>query len=236
MSNHSPKPDVKAGLPINSPLPKFSAVIFDMDGLAINSEPSFIAAWKQAAEQFGVHLPEDFMQALSGRHAQDVELAMQNAFGKHFEIDQFRRIAGKYWREHVEAHGIHPMPGLDGLLDLLDHNHIPYALATNSNGPSTAECLRRSGLEKRFHLVVNRDQVSAGKPEPDLFIAAAKRMGFSAIECLALEDSAIGLMAALRAEAFPVLVNAQPDSAALALAAYNFRSLHEVTEAIRLLT
>ena len=236
MSSYFNKQDAKAGLPIESPLPEFRAVIFDMDGLAINSEPSFIAAWRQAAEQFGVHLQDDFIQALSGRHAQDVKLALQNAIGENFESDRFSRIAGKYWMEHVETHGIHPMPGLPGLLDLLDRNHIPYALATNSNGPSTAECLRRSGLDKRFPWVVNRDQVSAGKPAPDLFIAAAQRMGFSANECLALEDSAIGLMAASRAAAYPVLVKAQPDMAAVALAASYFRSLHEVTEAIRLLT
>ena len=221
---------------MDSPLPKFNAVIFDMDGLAINSEPSFIAAWRQAAAEFGVHLQEDFMQALSGRHARDVESAMQNAIGKEFESDQFRRIAGKYWMEHVEIHGLHPMPGLPGLLDLLDRNHIPYALATNSHGPSTAECLRRSGLEKRFSIVVDRNQVSAGKPKPDLFLAAARRMGFPANECLALEDSAIGLMAALKAEATPVLVNAHPDAATLSLAAFYFRSLHEVAEAIRHLT
>jgi beta-phosphoglucomutase len=219
---------------INLRLPQFSAVIFDMDGLAIDSEPTFIVAWRKAVAEFGIQLEDELVRSLLGCHSDDVESALKETIGKGFNGERFCILAARYWREHVESQGIARMPGLDGLLELLDRNRIPYALATNSDSTNTSECLLLSGLENRFSLVLTRDQVYAGKPEPDLFVNAARRMGVSASECLVLEDSAIGLLAASRAGATPVLVKAQPTyEESQQLAAISFRSLHEVADAIR---
>ncbi len=206
-----------------------------MDGLAIDSEPSFIFAWSQAATVFGAHLEDGLVRSLLGRHADDVESALKQTIGEGFDCNRFHLLAAQFWREYVEVRGISPMPGLDGLLELLGRNRIPYALATNSDGHNASECLRLSGLKSHFPLTVTRDQVSAGKPEPDLFLIAARLMGVAASECLVLEDSTIGLLAASRAGMTPVLVNAK--TATLEphqLAAMSFQSLHEVAEAISL--
>jgi len=217
-------------------LPKFRAVIFDMDGLAIDSEPSFIFAWRKAASEFGAQLEDELVRSLLGLHAEDVELALKEAIGVNFNASQFRLLASQYWRDHVERKGMTPMPGLHTLLGLLAQASIPFALATNSHGANAAESLRRSGLETRFSVLVTRDQVSAGKPEPDLFLAAALRLGVSASECLVLEDSAVGLLAASRAGAIPVLVNLRPTGESKQLAALSFQSLDEVAAAISLST
>ena len=216
----------------NQRLPKFNAVILDMDGLAIDSEPSFLFAWKQAGIQFGTHLDDNLTLSLSGRNAEEVESALKQAIGEKFDGPRFRLLSAQFWREHVESKGIPPMPGLASLLELLISNRIPYALATNSDRHSASECLRLSGLENDFPIVVTRDQVSAGKPAPDVFLHAARLLGVAAKDCLALEDSATGLLAASRAGMTPVLVNAQPDRESQQLAVMSFRSLHEVAEAI----
>ena len=210
-------------------LPKFSAVIFDMDGLAIDSEPSFIFAWRQAAAIFGARLEDELLRKILGHHADEVESALQQAIGVGFDNQRFRLLATKFWREHVESEGISPMPGLTALLELLIRSHIPYALATNSDGHSASQCLRLSGLLNHFPLAVTRDQVAAGKPEPDLFLHAARLIGVDASECLVLEDSAVGLLAASKAGMIPLLVNAQASLYPQQLAVMSFRSLHEVT-------
>ena len=203
-----------------------------MDGIAIDSEPSFLCAWRQAAIHFGTHLENGLLRSLLGRHAEEVESALKQAIGVGFDVHRFRLLSARFWREHVESKGISPMPGLEGLLEMLNSKRIPYALATNSDGHCASECLRLSGLDKYFPLAITRDQVSDGKPAPDVFLRAARLLGVAANECLVLEDSAIGLLAASRAGMTPLLVNAQPDRESLQLAAMSFRSLHEVAGAI----
>ena len=223
---------ILSGMTMDQLLPKFSAVIFDMDGLAIDSGPSIIFAWRQAAATFGAHLEDELLRTIQGHPADGVESALRQAIGAKFDSQRFRLLSTQFWHEQVESLGISPMPGLTTLLELLIRCRIPYALVTNSDGHSASQCLRLSGLHKHFPLAVTRDQVAAGKPEPDLFLHAARLMGMDARECLVLEDSAVGLLAASRAGMIPLLVNAQPDNESLQLAVMTFRSLHEVAEAI----
>ncbi len=215
-------------------LPPFKAVIFDMDGLVLDSEPTYVFAWRQAAAEFAIQLEDGFMQSLFGCHADDVERALAEKIGAGFERERFLDLAARFWRSHVGVHGIAPMPGVEDLLAALDYQGIPYALATNSDSSYAAQCLRLARLESRFPLAVTRDQVAAGKPAPDLFLEAARRLGFAAVQCLVLEDSATGLLAARRAGAVPALVLARPaPEDAKALAALSFRSLREVAERIQ---
>lgn len=219
------------------PLPAFKAVIFDMDGLVLDSEPTYAFAWKQAAAEFAVHLEDEFLQDLFGRQADDVERAVAEKIGECFERERFLDLAATFWRAHVGACGIASMPGVDELLATLNSLGIPFALATNSDSTYAAQCLRLARLESHFPLAVTRDQVPSGKPAPDLFLEAARRMGFAAEQCLVLEDSATGLLAARRARATPVLVSARPASAeSRVLAAVSFRSLNEIAEGIQSLT
>lgn len=213
---------------MESCLPEFGAVIFDMDGLVLDSEPTYAFAWKQAAETFGIQLDNDFLHGLFGLHADDVEAALAQRIGAGFDRDRYHAAAARFWRGHVADHGIALMPGVENVLALLDRQRIPYALATNSDGPYAAQCLRLAGMEGRFTRLVTRDQVAQGKPEPDLFLEAARRMGVAAAQCLVLEDSATGLLAARRAGAIPLLVLDRPapeDSAALAF--LSFKTLDE---------
>lgn len=205
-----------------------------MDGLVLDSEPTYAYAWRQAAATFGAQLDEAFAHSLFGRQAEDVERALAERIGAAFDYDRFRAAAAVFWQAHVRTVGIAPLPGVAKLLDLLVQRRIPYALATNSEAPYAAQCLRSSGLAERFAERVTRDQVAAGKPAPDVFEEAARRLGVPASACLVLEDSATGLLAAQRAGATPVLVLARPAPAESAgLASAHFRSLLDVAAAIR---
>lgn len=216
-------------------LADFDAVIFDMDGLVLDSEPAYAHAWKQAAAEFGVRIDDPFCHDLFGRHADDVAQAFAEKIGSDFDRQRFHEVAVYHWRAHVAAHGIAKMAGLDQLLDVLAEGGIPYALATNSDGPYARECLQLSATAGRFPLVVTRDQVSRGKPAPDLFIETARRLETSPERCIILEDSETGLLAARAARALPLLVSSRPEVTerlrSLALAV--FPSLASVASAIR---
>lgn len=190
-------------------LPPFQAVLFDMDGLVLDSESTFQYAWQQAADELGFVLDDALCRAFSGRQYADIEAAIIKRFGVGFPLRAFRERSADCWRRHVEAFGIQVKPGFNRLVELLWDRRIPFCLATNSSCSNTLECLRLAGIQDFFDEIVSRDQVLHGKPAPDLFLEAANRLHAAPGECLVLEDSAIGIDAARRAGAIPLLITDQ---------------------------
>jgi beta-phosphoglucomutase len=194
-------------MPSSTPvLPAFAAVILDMDGLVLDSEATYCHAWRQAAADVGHALDEAFFEPLFGRHADDVVRALAERLGPNFERNTFFRAAERHWFDLIEAQGIPPMPGVEDLLELLRQRAIPFALATNSDGHYARQCLKRGGLHEAFTVLVTRDQVAQGKPAPDVFLEAARRLGVTPAQCVVLEDSETGLLAARAAGMHPVLI------------------------------
>jgi len=194
-----------------SGLPAFYAVILDMDGLVLDSETTYCGAWRKAAADVGHALDNGFLESLFGRHADDVVQALAGELGPSFDREAFFRAAERHWFEHIETHGIPRMPGVDGLLAIFREASIPFALATNSDGHYARLCLERGGLRDAFTVMVTRDQVALGKPEPDVFLEAARRLNVDPAACLVLEDSETGLMAALAAGTQPILIQRRED-------------------------
>jgi len=214
-------------------VPRFEAVIFDMDGLVLDSEACYVQAWKHATAEFGVHLDDPFYHDLFGRHADDVMQAFRKKIGERFDRQRFQELAAGHWQDYVYRHGIDKMPGLDEMLDTLDRLAIPYVLATNSDGPYARQCLSLARVAARFPRIVTRDEVERGKPEPDLFLEAARRMATDPVACLVLEDSLTGLLAARAAGMPAILVLNKPAPMVLKrLADFVFPSLKEVASAI----
>ncbi len=182
-----------------------------MDGLVLDTEPTFQIAWRQAAEDLGFTLDDALCRSFSGRQYADIEQTIMKRFGPDFPLRMFRERSAECWRNHVDVFGIRIKPGFDRLTELLRRRQIPFCVATNSDQPNTLECLRLAGLEGCFAEIVSRDQVPRAKPAPDLFLEAAKCLNAALGECLVLEDSAIGICAARRAGAIPLLITDQPE-------------------------
>jgi beta-phosphoglucomutase len=187
-------------------LPAFRAVVMDMDGLALDTEETYCHAWRAAAADAGIELSPDYVRSLFGRHADDVKQALLEACGSRLDFGLFIASAERYWYSHLETHGVATMPGLRRLLSLFREQEVPYALATNSDAPYATQLLRRAGVIDQFPVRVTRDQVARGKPEPDLFLEAARRLGVPPSDCLGLEDSETGLRACISAGMSPVLI------------------------------
>ncbi|WP_045225185.1 HAD family hydrolase [Methyloterricola oryzae] len=210
-------------------IPPFEGVLLDLDGLLIDSETSYLHAWQQAGLQWGVDFREGFLRSLVGLHAGQVDARLAAEIGSSYQRERFFADAGAIWREHVAACGIACMPGAEELLAWLDEQRIPYALGTNSDSSAARRCLAHAGLAGRFNVMVCRDDVAAGKPEPDVYLRAAASLDLRPERCLVLEDSTVGLQAAASAGAIPVLVRErEADSDMERLAHAVFTSLREV--------
>lgn len=213
----------------------FSGVIFDLDGLVLDTEGSYFSAWRLAAERMGFELDDAFCLSLSGLQFKDVLQRIQDFCGEAFDVDNFNALSAECWREHIAAHGIEVKNGFDDMLRLIQERNLPYCLATNSFEFNARECLRHAGLDEVFPLLIGRDKVEKGKPEPDIFYRAAELMGLPIASCLILEDSPTGALAASRTGAqlalIPSLLPADADS--VAMADVMFYDLRQLAEFIR---
>lgn len=215
--------------------PPFLGVIFDMDGLVLDTEITYHHAWKKSAATMGYHFTDDFCLSLSGLHFHDVEKKITAFCGTGFDLMQFNRLSSHYWQQYVNQQGISIKKGFFQLLDRLDSNNIPYCLATNSRQINALECLKLANLSEVFKLVVSRDQVKQGKPAPDVFFAAAELLTVPITHCLVLEDSLTGIKAAVNAEAPSVFIPSvfPIEESTVELADYTFNDMGELAEIIQ---
>jgi beta-phosphoglucomutase len=187
-------------------LADFAAVIFDMDGLVLDTETTYYIAWQQAASEMGYDFSRDFCLSMSGLHGKNIELKLIEFCGAEFDLQVFNRLSGDFWRDHVSVHGIKIKHGFSELLALLTQQDVPYCLATNSRMVNALECLELAGIREVFSCIITRDHVLHGKPEPDIFLKASELLQVDIDRCLVIEDSHAGIVAASRAGAVSVFI------------------------------
>ena len=214
---------------------KVEGVILDLDGLVLDTESGYWWSWKKAAESMGYVAPSALRRSLLGRDASEVRQGVLDCFGDGFEWAEFTRLSAFWWYRHVRERGIPVKRGLRRLLSLLEQNRIPYCLATNSYRENALECLEFAGLGGRFNVMVARDDVRIGKPDPEIFQLASSRLALEINRCLVLEDSPCGVAGATSAGAFTVLVPSglPMDRSARGLSDGECRDLLQVSECLR---
>jgi len=175
------------------PLP--GAVIFDMDGLLIDSERLARASTLAVSEQLGHPIPETVAMRMIGLGNDALERMLRDELGAKFPLTQFRNT----WNEHygaLVAQGVPVKAGVLEALTALAAANVPCAVATSTQTRLAHHKLEKAGLLHHFSFVVGRDAVVHGKPAPDLYLHAAKQLGHRAERCWAFEDSLPGLTAA----------------------------------------
>ena len=177
-----------------------AAVVFDMDGLMLDTEIIYQRAWTRAGRALGYDYDDAFyLHTCVGRTVESCEAALSGRFGQDFPLAEFRQLWQQLWREEVERDGIPLKPGLLDLLAFLDWHRLPYAVATSSDAAYTDFTLAAAGIRDRFDCIVTGDQIEGSKPAPDIYLEAARRLGVNPTACVALEDSEAGVQAAAAA-------------------------------------
>jgi HAD superfamily hydrolase (TIGR01509 family) len=212
------------------PVRRPRAVIFDMDGLMLDTERLAPRAWGDAAAAVGVDFDLTLIAPMVGRNFRDCAALIVDRHGPDFPTAELMRAWHVAYDAIVEREGIELKPGLLSLLDWLEAQGIPMAVATSTRRDRAQAKLARTALLARFVALIGGDEVANGKPAPDIFVAAADRLGQPVTECVVLEDSEPGVRAALAAGMTPIMVpDLHPPSAALmALEPLVLASLEEI--------
>jgi HAD superfamily hydrolase (TIGR01509 family) len=209
------------------------AVVFDMDGLMLDTEPIYKVAWQAASAGLGYDLDDALYATFVGRPNVECERDLLDRFGSGFPLERFRNDWPPLWRDEAAARGIRKKTGLLDLLAFLETQEVALAVATSTEADDAVFTLGAAGLDGRFRVIVTGDQVARGKPAPDIYLEAARRLNVEPAECVALEDSEAGILAASRAGMVALLVPDGPPSTVAAAAA--FRVMSSLTDAERLI-
>ncbi|MBI4596543.1 MAG: HAD family phosphatase [Candidatus Tectomicrobia bacterium] len=212
----------------------FSAVIFDMDGLMLDTERLARRAWEQAMAEWGYVIPETLYLKVVGQTTRSTQKIFQESFGPDLPIEAITERS-HYLETAMAQKGIPIKPGLLELLDQLEQWEIHKAVGSSSSRRFVLHKLTQVGLAHRFEVIVGGDEVLHGKPEPDIFLAVAHRLQVPAETCIVLEDSEAGVKAAYTAGMVPLMVPdlKPPTSEIRQLANRIFPSLHEVRGFLR---
>jgi HAD superfamily hydrolase (TIGR01509 family) len=183
-----------------------SAVIFDMDGLMLDTERVAMRAWMSAAAEHRLDLTEAIYHGLIGLGGDEGRRYLRNQSWDDGLVEQVERRAWANYARSLEQEGVPCKQGLFELLDFLDSKTVRRAVATSTRTELAEHKLARVGVLDRFDAIVGGDQVRNGKPAPDIYLRAADRLGCAPAGCVVLEDSRNGVRAAAAAGMTVILV------------------------------
>jgi len=170
-----------------------AAVIFDMDGLMLNTEEPFVRLWPEVGKKFGYSITRDTVLRMIGISGENARFVMIQEYGTGFPYDKMREELRILYKKEFE-NGVPHKKGLVYLLDRLCAAHIPLGVATSTRRATALEMLGKAGVLERLTAVIGGDEIKNGKPAPDIFLLAAEKLGQPPCGCVGFEDSTAGLM------------------------------------------
>ena len=175
---------------------KLELVIFDMDGLMIDTESICIKAWKKTMNKFNLKVEKDFFQDVIGSSAGILKVKMERVLQDRFDFMEVLIHQRKSAAEIVDSEGIERKKGIFELLDYLEANNIPKAVASSSFREKVDKYLELTGLTGRFDYIICGDEVAEPKPAPDLYNNVCDHFTVERKNIMILEDSLNGLNSA----------------------------------------
>ena len=170
------------------------AIIFDMDGVIVDSEPLHFKLEEDLLEELGGHLSNDEHEKFVGT----TDFHMWSIFKKQFNlrpsVDEMVDMKRKRFVDNIDK--IKLIPNFIDFIDLVYSEGYKLALASSNNKKSIAEVVRIFNLEKYFEYIISGEEVEKGKPDPEIFLKAANKLNVDPEDCLVIEDARNGVIAA----------------------------------------
>jgi HAD superfamily hydrolase (TIGR01509 family) len=173
------------------------AVIFDQDGVILNSEKINVASALYAFAKLGVQLDEADKKMIIGIHPTDYKNTLLAKYNVDF--DEYTKIKSEYYYKILDT--VELFSKTIEIIKQLKRKKIPLGLVTSSKRATTEKMMKKAGLDGVFKAMICFEDCELRKPAPDCYLKAAAKLGFEPQECLAVEDSYPGLLAAKRAGA-----------------------------------
>lgn len=175
------------------------AIIFDMDGLIVNTETLYSKAVQKVIGKREKQYTFKVKRQMMGRTGIEAMRILKDKLGLKKSAEEILKEREKIYGRILSQTKIKPFPGTLELLKLLNALRIKKALASSSSGKWIKLTLKKLNIAKEFKVVVSGDEVKKGKPNPEIYLLAAKRLDLSPQDCLVLEDSLAGVKSAKRA-------------------------------------
>jgi HAD superfamily hydrolase (TIGR01509 family) len=180
------------------------AFLFDLDGTLIDSVYEHVLAWREALREMNMELSTWRIHRSVGMSGGLILTALQRETGRKLTKDEIERLKGLHSEGFLKrAAQVRPLPGAQELLGMLSRSSVPWAIATSGAEETAREAVKILGLKSKPQLITRND-VSHGKPFPDLFLAGAKRLKVDIRDCIVVGDSIWDLLSARRAGALGV--------------------------------
>lgn len=190
----------------NQNIPRIRGVLFDMDGLVLDTEKLYTRFWMEACRFYGFPMTRDQALKMRAANARLSEENLHSFFGPTVDYKKCRSKRIELMDAFIEENGVETKPGICELLDALDAKGIPAAITSSAPKERIEKHLASVNLKHRFAAICSGHEVPHGKPEPDIYLHGAVSLGLRPEECLALEDAPTGILAAHRAGCVTVMV------------------------------
>ena len=182
------------------------AVIFDMDGLLLDTEGPSKEAWQRAAREIGEEIDDEMIREMVGRHIDDCIDRLSRKLNRDLRTENFLEKVDDIYFANFMRNGIGVKKGAFDLLDSLKKRNVPRAVATSTEKQIAPRKLRLAELDHYFEVIVSGCDVDQSKPAPDIFFRTADQIGVAPEKCVVLEDSYNGVRAAHAAGMTPIMI------------------------------
>ncbi|MBQ5311547.1 MAG: HAD family phosphatase [Oscillospiraceae bacterium] len=171
-------------------------IIVDMDGVIFDSERVVLESWQQIAEKYGLENIRDvFLQCIGTNSARTKEIFLSH-YGDAFPYDEYRSEMSKLYHDRCDGGNLPLKPGIRELLTALRAAGWSVAIASSTRSFVISDQIRDAGLDSFFDVIIGGDMIKRSKPAPDIFLAAAEKLGTVPADTYVIEDSFNGVRAA----------------------------------------
>lgn len=175
---------------------KIEAVIFDMDGVLIDTERVSFESYKKILKEYNYDISHEFYLTLLGRNVPSIKSIFAETYGSDFPFDEIYPKKSKLATETVDKNGVIIKEGAHELIDYLKDNKYKIAVATSTRKERAHKLLSEIGVMDKVDYIICGDQVENSKPDPEIFLKAAKGLDVEPEACVVIEDSEAGILAA----------------------------------------
>lgn len=171
------------------------AIIFDMDGLMIDSERVTFECYQERLKDMNLTMDEEFYKTLLGKPIKGIYQRFYDVYGNDFPIQNVIQDVHQLMAERFETEGVPVKKGLVELLHYLKDNNYKTIVATSSNRDRVDKILSQAKITEFFDDSICGDEVTKGKPNPEVFLKSCQKLGVNVDEAIVLEDSEAGIQA-----------------------------------------